>query len=217
MTDMAQRRALVVAAGESVRLGLNHGTTGNLSVRSPGGFLIIPTGSRCDRITAADLVAMDLDGNVRGGGGAPSSEWRLHRDLYQARPDVGGVVHSHPVFATTLACHRMHLPAVHYMIAVTGASSVQCARYATFGTAELSDAVLEAIGAARACLLANHGMVAVGADLGQALRVATEVESVAELYWRALQIGTPTILSDAELAAVHAKFASYGPPAPPPP
>ena len=149
MTDMAQRRALVVAAGESVRLGLNHGTTGNLSVRSPGGFLIIPTGSRCDRITAADLVAMDLDGNVRGGGGAPSSEWRLHRDLYQARPDVGGVVHSHPVFATTLACHRMHLPAVHYMIAVTGASSVQCARYATFGTAELSDAVLEAIEAAR--------------------------------------------------------------------
>lgn len=216
MTDVPLRGALVAAAAGSVRAGLNHGTTGNLSVRTASGFLITPTGAPCDSLMASDLVAMDLGGNVIGRGREPSSEWRLHRDLYRTRPEVGGVVHAHPVFATTLACLRLDLPAVHYMIAVSGTSLIRCAQYATFGTAELSAAMLQALSGSQACLLANHGLVAAATDIQEALRVATEVENVAELYWRALQIGTPTILTDTEMTEVLARFDTYGqsPPGP---
>lgn len=220
MSGLEPRLDLVAAAARSVAEGLNHGTTGNLSVRTARGFLVTPTGGRCEALDPADLVELDLEGHLLEGHRAPSSEWRLHADLYRARPETGAVVHAHPVFATTLACLRMELPAVHYMIAVTGASRVRCARYATFGTAELSVAMLEVMDGSRACLLANHGLVATGTGLEQALAVATEVEQVAELYWRALQIGSPTLLSEAELAEVLTRFASYGPsalrpPAPP--
>jgi len=209
MSGEAIRRELVAAARRTVALGLNHGTTGNLSVRWRELFLITPTGMPCDAAGEADLVAVGMDGTASGTR-APSSEWRLHRDIYAARPAVRAIVHAHPVFATTLACRRLDLPAVHYMIAVSGGAVVRCAPYATFGTEALSRAAVGALGATRACLLANHGLVAVGEDLAQAVRVAAEVENVAELYWRARQIGEPVILNDAEMAEVIERFRGYG-------
>jgi len=199
---------LLEAARRSVTAGLNHGATGNLSLRLPEGLLVTPTGAACDRLAESDLVRLDGEGGVVGGG-RPSSEWRLHRDIYRARPEVGAVVHAHPVFATTLACERIDLPAVHYMIAAAGGVNVRCAAYATFGTEALSAAALDALAGRRACLLANHGIVAVGADPLDALRVAIEVESVAELFWRARQGGRPVILGKAEMAEVLDRFRDY--------
>lgn len=209
MTPSADVTELIEAARQSVSAGLNHGTTGNLSVRVGEGFWITPSGLPCDGLTEPDLVRLTLEGVVTPGGRLPSSEWRLHRDIYRARPEVQSVLHAHPVFATTLACLRQDLPAVHYMLAIAGGATVRCARYATFGTAELSLAVVEALGGRHACLLANHGLVSVGRRPLQALRVAIEVESVAELYWRARQAGTPVILDDAEMARVLDRFREY--------
>jgi L-fuculose-phosphate aldolase len=210
MTDAALRDTLVAAAGRSVAIGLNHGTSGNLSVRTDSGFLVTPTAMPCDALTAGDLVAVASDGTAPPGQRAPSSEWRMHRDLYAARPDFGAIVHAHPRFCTTLACLREDLPAVHYMIAVTGSDRVRCSSYATFGTSELSAAAVEAIGSSRAGLLANHGLVTGGQDLAEALRVAAEVETVAEYWWRARAVGTPVLLSPEEMAAALARFTSYG-------
>jgi L-fuculose-phosphate aldolase len=197
-----------------VAIGLNQGTSGNLSVRIGEGFLITPTGMACDGIERSDLVAMTAEGEVSGGTRSPSSEWRLHRDIYLARPGVGAVVHAHPRFATTLACRRQDLPAVHYLIASAGSAVVRCSTYATFGTEQLSLVALEALGESRACLLANHGLVAVGRDLDQALAVAADVELVAEYYWRAAQGGVPVILSDQEMTEALARFKTYGQPEP---
>lgn len=210
------RSALLDAARRTVALGLNHGSSGNASVRLEDGFLVTPTGLACDQVTASDLVLVGMDGAVLEGRRAPSTEWRLHRDVYVARHDVGAVVHAHPPFCTTLACLREDLPAVHYMIAVTGSDVVRCAPYAPFGTVDLSRVALDALGPSRACLLANHGLVAAGADVEEALRVAIEVESVAEVWWRARLAGVPKVLSGEEMAEVLRRFAAYGaPPSPP--
>lgn len=210
MTEAEARRALVIAARRSVQAGLNHGSTGNLSVRLDGRMLITPSGAPCDALEEADLVRMMLEGTPASGSRPPSSEWRLHRDIYRARPDVGAIVHAHPVFSTTLACLHQDLPAVHYMIAVAGTDTVRCAGYATFGTEALSRAAVEALADAGACLLANHGLVAVGPDPAAALRVALEIESVAELYWRARQAGEPVILTAGEMTEVRQRFRTYG-------
>ena len=214
MTHTEPRERLLEAARCTVALGLNQGTSGNVSVRDGDGFLITPTGMACDALAASDLVNVSSDGTVAPGQRAPSSEWRLHRDVYLARPAVGAVVHAHPRFGTTLACRRQHLPAVHYLIAVTGASVVRCSAYATFGTEALSAAALEALGSSRACLLANHGMVAVGRDLDEAVQVASEVELVAEYYWRASQSGEAIVLSEKEMADALERFKSYRQPRP---
>lgn len=199
---------LIAAARRSVVLGLNQGTSGNISVRqADGAFLISPSGIRLDALQAADLVSLSLEGEPEPG--RASSEWRLHRDIYRARPDVGAVLHTHSRFATTLACLRQELPAVHYLIAAAGTSVVRCSRYATFGTAALSEAAVSALGSAAACLLANHGLIAVGATPDQALEVACEVEAVAEWYWRASAIGTPILLDDKEMNDALARFRDY--------
>lgn len=209
MSEEALREELARAARESVALGLNHGTTGNLSVRTPGGFLITPAGARCDAVGPDELVEVAL-GTRDPRPATASSEWRLHRDLYLARADVHAVVHAHPRFSATLACLRQDLPAVHYMVAVTGGSTVRCAEYATFGTEALSRAAVTAMGRSRACLLANHGLVAVGRNLEEALRVAVEVESVAELWWRAKAVGEPVVLTEAQMEEVITRFETYG-------
>jgi L-fuculose-phosphate aldolase len=206
----SQRRALLEAARELSDSGLNPGTSGNVSVRTESGLLITPTGLPYQAMDAQDLVEMRLDGRAGGHQRAPSSEWRIHCDLYQARSDVSAIVHAHPMFCTTLSTLRKEIPAVHYMIAVTGASVVRCAGYATYGTEALSKNVLEAIAGSKACLMANHGMVAVGAGLPEALRVAREVEVLAEQYWRGLQVGIPHVLDDREVARVIEKFHTYG-------
>jgi L-fuculose-phosphate aldolase len=210
MSEALLRQALVEAGAASVARGLNHGASGNLSAKMPGGFLITPTGMACDGLTADDLVAISLDDGAATGHRAPSSEWRLHRDLYLARPDLGAIVHAHPPFSTTIACLREDLPAVHYMLAVTGSDRVRCSDYATYGTEALSRAAVTAMGAGRACLLANHGLVTAGADLAEALRVALEVETVAEYWWRARAVGTPVLLTSEQMADALERFRSYG-------
>lgn len=201
---------LVGTAQATLSLGLTHGTSGNVSARTERGFCITPSGVPYERLQPTDLVELDMAGAVLRGALKPSSEWRIHRDVYTARPEVGAVVHAHPPFATTISCLRRDLPAVHYMIAVAGGATVRCATYATFGTGELSRAALAALEGRQACLLANHGLVALGNDLEAALRVGLEIEQVAEIYWRALAVGEPVILDDAEMARVLERFREYG-------
>jgi L-fuculose-phosphate aldolase len=210
MKYYSQRRTLLEAAQKMNADGLNHGTSGNVSVRVEDGMLITPTGMAYDQLSADDLVEVRWDGSVPNGQRVPSSEWQMHRDLYQQREDAAAIFHTHPMFCTTLACLRKPIPAVHYMIAVTGATVVRCARYETFGTAALSAAVGEALKGSKACLLANHGMLALGGSLAEAYKIACEVENLAAQYWRALQIGEPFILDDAEMARVIEKFRTYG-------
>lgn len=212
MNDAVLRDMLIQAALGTLAEGLNHGTSGNVSVRLDEGFLVTPTGMPFDLLHPDDLVRVGMDGGTPPGSRVPSSEWRLHRDIYAARPDVSAIVHAHPRFCTTIACLREDLPAVHYMLAVTGADRVRCGGYATYGTAELGQAAVTALGMGGACLLANHGLVAVADSLVQALRVAREVEVVAEYWWRARAIGTPAVLSAAEMAEAVERFRGYGQP-----
>ncbi len=195
--------------------GINRGKSGNVSARwredDFDGFLVTPTGVPYDRTTPEQIVAMTLAGEARGTM-LPSSEWRFHRDIYAARGDAQAVVHTHAPFATTLACMHRGIPPFHYMVAVAGGRDIRCAPYATFGTQELSDHAVAALAGRRACLLANHGMIAIGGSLERALALAVEVESLAEMYWRALQIGEPVPLPEAEMDAVLEKFATYGQP-----
>ncbi|MCX7170089.1 MAG: class II aldolase/adducin family protein [Proteobacteria bacterium] len=192
--------------------GINRGTAGNVSARSPqqpAGFLITPSGMNYAEIGAADIVAMAMDGSWQGAR-QPSSEWRFHRDIYAAKPEVGAVLHAHSPFATALACMGCDIPPFHYMIARFGGKDVRCAEYATFGTQELSDAALAALQERSACLLAHHGMIVCGKDLRQALAFAVELESLCEQYWRVLQLGDPKLLPDDEMERVLEKFAGYG-------
>jgi L-fuculose-phosphate aldolase len=209
------RAAIVATARAMNAAGINRGKSGNVSARmqSDGfdGFLVTPTGMPYDTITAEDIVAMTLDGEARGSRRA-SSEWRFHRDLYRVRDDLHAIVHVHAPFATTLACLRRGIPAFHYMIAAAGGRDIRCAPYATFGSPELAAHAVEAMAGRRACLLSNHGMIAAGADLPAALALAGEVEGLAEMYWRALQIGEPVLLSEAEMDVVLEKFRTYGQP-----
>ena len=190
--------------------GINRGTSGNLSIRFGQGMLITPSGMDYMNIGAEDLVEIGFDGQVRGHR-KPSSEWRIHLDLYRAREDAGAIVHAHPVACAALACHAMPIPAFHYMVAVAGGKDIRCAAYATFGSQALSDAVLRAMDGRKACLMAHHGMVAVGANPKRALDLAIEVETLAEMYSRCLAIGKPPLLSDEEMACVLDQFSDYGP------
>jgi L-fuculose-phosphate aldolase len=163
-----------------------------------------------DDMTPADIVFMRANGTVAPGQREPSSEWRFHRAIFEARPEVGAVVHTHAMFATTLACLGREIPAFHYMVAMAGGDSIRCAPYATFGTQALADHAVKALEGRKACLLANHGMIVVGETLNRALALAVDVETLAAQYWRALQIGDPVILPKAEMRAVLEKFKSYG-------
>jgi L-fuculose-phosphate aldolase len=205
----ALRRALIAAARRMNDLGINQGTSGNLSVRWGGGFLVTPSGMEYDTLKPGDIVAMDMAGRARGAR-KPSSEWRIHRDILASRPEAGAVLHAHPPYATTLAVLGRGIPAFHYMVAMAGGDSIRCAPYETFGTEELSKAALKALQGRRACLMANHGMVVFGRDIPHALRVALEVETLAGQYWRALQIGRPKLLSKAEMRKNVEKFKTYG-------
>lgn len=209
MTNLKLRREIIATALAMNELRINRGKSGNVSARVAGGFLVTPSGLAYESTQPEDIVAVSLDGKATGRR-APSSEWRFHRDIYAARPEVGGIVHAHSSFATTLACLGRGIPAFHYMIAVAGGPDIRCAPYATFGTQELSDVALAALEGRRACLLANHGMIAVGESSRAALALAVEVEALAEQYWRALQIGKPTVLSEAEMERVLEKFKTYG-------
>ena len=205
--DQALRQQLVTVARRMNGTGLNQGTSGNLSVRIEEGILVTPSSLPYEQMEVGDLVAMDLSGQpLKEKQRRPSSEWRLHADVLSCRPEAMAVLHCHPIHATALACHDRGIPAFHYMVAVAGGDEIRCAPYATFGTKELSDNVVNALAQRNACLLARHGMVTLGKDLESALRVAVEVETLARMYLQALQLGEPPLLSMQQMQAVHAQF-----------
>jgi len=209
MNEAALRAALAETARQTVSRGLNKGSSGNVSVRLREGFLITPSGLPNDTLKPAQMVAVDMEGQASGSL-KPSSEWRIHRDLYRARPEVTAVVHAHSPHAVSLSCLRRGIPPFHYMVAAAGGKDVRCADYATFGTHALSDAVLAALQDRRACLMANHGLVAVGPGLNAALALAVEVEELCAQYWRASLMGEPVLLRDAEMDEVLERFKHYG-------
>jgi L-fuculose-phosphate aldolase len=213
-TDEARlRRQAVQALRRLDALGLNRGSTGNLSLRcaqqGAPGMLITPTGVGADELRAQDMVWVGDDGSVRGDW-APSSEWHFHQAIYARRADLMAVVHTHSVHATALACLERDLPPFHYMVAVAGGDSVRCTPYHTFGSVALSRSVAEAMADRLACLMAHHGLVAAGATLAQALKVAIEIEALCEVYLKLLAVAEPALLTPAQMAEVLDKFRSYG-------
>jgi len=227
--DLA-RGAIVEAALRMNALGINSGRAGNVSMRwhrgGEDGLLITPSALAYESTTIDDLVWLpvavpagedaDAEQPLRcDGSRQPSSEWRLHRDLYATRADAAAIVHAHPPFATALAClpriHAGGIPAFHYMVAVAGGNDIRCAPYALFGTQALSEAAGAALQGRRACLLAQHGLVALARTLEDALGLAVEVETLSRMYWQALQVGEPALLDAAAMASVHARFGRYRP------
>ncbi len=208
-STLQARTAAVDAVRRMDALGLNRGSTGNLSLRGEGGFWITPTGMEPAALEPGDLVWMADDGSVQGVW-EPSSEWPFHRAVYRTRPDLAAVVHAHSVHATAVACLRRDLPAFHYMVAVAGGDSVPCTPYHLFGTEALSEAVAAAFADRQACLMANHGLVAGGRSLAHAMKVMLEVEALCEIYLKALAAGEPAILSRDDMVAVIERFRTYG-------
>jgi L-fuculose-phosphate aldolase len=210
-TDAELRQAVIDACRTMTANGLNQGTSGNVSVRTGEAMLITPSATPYDTMTPEMIAEMQLQGDGSWSGPLkPSSEWRFHLDILKERPEIGAVVHAHPPFCTTLAVARRSIPACHYMVAAFGGTDVRCSGYATFGTAELSATALEALEGRTACLLANHGMIALGETLANALWRAGELEAIARQYWQSLLIGGPVILSDAAIAETLERFGSYG-------
>jgi L-fuculose-phosphate aldolase len=206
----AERAAVVDAARRLDALGLNQGTAGNVGLRVADGLLVTPSGMPVDRMEPDDVVALTAHGDPAPGQRVPTSEWRLHVGVLAARPDVAAVVHTHSPEATALACLGRPLPAVHYVVARTGGPAVPCAPYATYGSAALAANVVEALGAGFACLLANHGVITVGATLGAAVDLAADVEWLAGVHRRAVTLGEPVVLADDEIARVAAQLEGYG-------
>ena len=209
--DHTSLRESVIAAVRSLnkhRLGV--GTAGNVSARIKQGYLITPTGMDYEAMAPTDIVSMDMHGNRAEGDLKPSSEWRFHQDIYAARMDVNAIVHTHSPCATALSCTRQDLPAFHYMVAGAGGSSIRCAAYATYGTQELSDNTLAALADRQACLLANHGVIALGEDVESAFKMAQLVEELARQYLFSRMAGTPVLLGEDEMNVNLEKFKDYG-------
>lgn len=202
---------IIATAQRLDALGFMPSKSGNISLRFEGGFRITPSGLPYAALTNDALVDLALDGQVTAGTHRPSSEWRLHAEIYAARPEVQAIVHTHSPRATALSCARLGLPAFHYMIALAGGDDIPCSAYATFGTQELALAAVAALRGRRACLLANHGVVALGSTLAAAETVAREVENLAGEYLDLRAAGLePVLLTEAEMAAVIAQFGGYG-------
>jgi L-fuculose-phosphate aldolase len=203
------RREMIATCIKMNESGINQGTSGNISVRIDEGFLITPSGVPYDEMKPQDIVLMHIDASHECPR-KPSTEWRFHRDIMEKKPEVGAVIHLHSMFCTSLSILRREIPAIHYMIAVSGGPTIPCVPYVTWGTQQLADYILGALENRHACLLANHGMVCIGPNLKKAAWLAVEIETLAAQYWRALQVGIPYILPDEEVAHVIEKFKSYG-------
>lgn len=207
--ELDKRQAITGACRRMNALGINQGTSGNISVRHVDGLLITPTSVPYDAMTPDQIVFMAMDGS-HAPRQKPSSEWRFHLDILKARPDVNAVVHAHPTYCTILAIMGMEIPPLHYMIAAAGGDSIRCAPYATFGTMELSEHAVRALEDRLACLLDHHGMIAVGKSLDKAMWLAVEVETLARQYHGCLQLGEPPLLSSAEIERVRQRMSGYG-------
>jgi L-fuculose-phosphate aldolase len=212
-TERELRRSIVESCRAMNALGINQGTSGNISARCEDAMLITPSGVPYDEMAPRDIARMPIDRDYGSWTGPmqPSSEWRFHLDIMRARPEVGSVVHTHSTYATTLAICGREIPAIHYMIAAAGGPTIRVAPYATYGTKELSENALRALEGRTCCLLANHGMIATGPNLKRAMWLAVELETLSKQYYLALQIGGAQTLSDAEIGHVVEKFKSYGP------
>ena len=207
--DMDARRAIIDACLDMNATGLNQGTSGNISVRTRGGMLVTPSGVPYEAMTPDQIVFVKNSGEAEGAW-RPSSEWRMHLDIYLSRAEAGAVVHTHSIHATAVSCARLDVPAFHYMVAACGGPSLRCASYETFGTAALSRAMLLALKDRRACLLANHGQIAFGADLARAMWLAREVETLAHQFVAVRALGEPVLLDGAEMERVLERFRTYG-------
>ena len=207
--DHDKRRAIVDACRRMNALGINQGTSGNISVRHGDGLLITPTGVPYEAMTPDQIVFMEMNGS-HAGDQRPSSEWRFHLDIMRSRNEVEAVVHAHPTYCTILAIMGLEIPPIHYMIAVAGGDSIRCSPYATYGTPELSQHALTALEGRFACLLGHHGMIAIGSSLAKAIWLAVEVETLARQYHGCLQIGQPPLLPKDEIERVRVKMAGYG-------
>jgi L-fuculose-phosphate aldolase len=189
--------------------GINQGTSGNVSVRTEEGFLITASGIPYKKMKPHHVVEMDLEGGYRGDY-LPSTEWRMHLDIFKARPEAKAIVHVHSTYATALACLRKDIPSFHYMIGIAGGDSLRVSDYAEFGTQELSDTMLKAMEGRSGCLLANHGQICFGDTLDKALWRAGEIEALSHQYWAALLAGKPVILGQNEMGTVLNRFGTYG-------
>jgi L-fuculose-phosphate aldolase len=203
------RQSLLATAQKLDALHLNHGATGNISLRDRDGFWITPTGIPTSELRPEDMVWLGFDGTRRGQW-QPSSEWMLHRDILRSFPEHNAVIHAHALNATTVACLGRDLPPFHYMIALAGGDSVRCAPYKTFGTQELADVAVDAMKDRRACLLAHHGLLAAADSLETALNVAVEVENLCDIYLKLLALGEPPLLNAEQMAEALDKFRTYG-------
>ena len=193
-------KELIKTCIEMESRGINQGTSGNLSIRYKNSFLITPSSISYNDMTPEDIVEMDWEGRFTGK--QPSSEWRFHRDILRSRNDINVVLHCHSINATSLSCHNRNIPAFHYIVGLAGGNNIRCAKYATFGTQELSDNALIAIKDRLACLLGHHGMICLGKTLKQALLLGCEVEAMSKMYIKALSIGNTDILSEEEMVKV---------------
>jgi len=210
MNKINLRKQIVAIARQFNSTGLSFGRSGNVSARTARGFLITATGIAYADMKAMDIVEMDHTGHVIAGKRKPSSEWHMHSAIYKKRRDVNAIVHVHSPYATGVACTRRPIPGFHYMVTVLGGDSIPCAKYATFGTVKLARNAVTALGYLHACLLANHGQIAVAGDLATAFRFAGEVEMLARMYCISLLAGGPVLLGDREMQVNIEKFKTYG-------
>jgi len=210
--EKALRTAIIAKARWMNTSGLNQGTSGNISARYEDVMLITPSATPYDAMTPEMIAAMPLDGEYGSWKGPlkPSTEWRFHLDITLSRPDVGAIVHTHSTYATVLAIARKEIPACHYMMAAFGGPSIRCADYARYGSKELSDFALKALEGRNGCILANHGLIAVGANLDKAMWLAVELETIARQYYLSLALGSPFILTDEQIAETARGFLTYG-------
>ncbi|MFM7085349.1 MAG: class II aldolase/adducin family protein [Hyphomicrobium sp.] len=204
------RKALVETAQRMSFSGLSPGRSGNLSCRVKGGMLITPSGFSYQEMKPSSLVFVKEDGSFSKDQLSPSTEWHFHNAIYQARSDIGAIVHTHSMHATVLACAEKSIPAFHYMVAVAGGSEIPLVPYAPFGTEELAVIVANGLRIHNACLLSHHGQVAIGDNLHAALELAHEVEVLAEQYIKVLALGSPKLLSESDMKIVLEKFKTYG-------
>lgn len=213
MTKKDLRTEIVEAYQELDKLGMNKGSSGNVSARDGTNMLITPSGIPAMEMNPEQVCALSLedDSGAYGDQSKPSSEWRFHSAILQSRPDINAVVHTHAPFSTILSILRKPIPAVHYMMAAFGTTELKVADYHTYGTEELSKAVLSAMEGCAGCLMANHGMVVGGPSLYQAMWLADQFELLASQYYHSMLAGTPHVLTDEEIADTVASFADYGP------
>ncbi|MDW5312568.1 class II aldolase/adducin family protein [Rhizobium sp. PL01] len=212
MTENYVRQSIIDHCRKMNALGINQGTSGNISARYEDRMLITPSAAPYDEMTPDMIASLPLEGEYGTWDGPrrPSTEWRFHLDIMRSRPEVQAVIHTHAIYSTILAIAHKPIPACHYMIAAFGGDDVKVCDYARYGTKELSDNILKAMEGRTACLMANHGMLVTGASLEKAMWAAVELETIAKQYYHALLIGGAVVLSSEEITGVRKGFASYG-------